>query len=201
MKKKKNKKGLLIVVSAPAGCGKDTILDKVLAECPNLHYSVSVTTRKKREGEAEGISYYFRTTEEFKKMLEEKELLEYTEYVGNYYGTPKTAVYDMLESGRDVILKIEVEGAGNIKKLFPDCVMIFIVPPSFTELERRLKKRGSEDEATIKNRIDAAKIELTFIKHYDYVIINNELDKAVDDFKTVVEAEKLAVRHGIPSIS
>ena len=186
-------KGLLIVVSAPAGCGKDTILERVLANNDNIFYSVSATTRAIRPGETDGVSYYFKSREEFEEMIKNFELLEYTEYCGNYYGTPKKAVMDMLEAGKDVVLKIEVEGASNIRKMFPDCVMVFILPPSIAELDRRLHKRGTETEEVIRKRIETAKSELTYAVNYDYTIVNGELEKAIEDFETVVKAEKFRV--------
>ncbi len=184
-------KGILIVVSAPAGCGKDTILEQALARNDNLFYSVSATSRGIRPNETDGVSYHFKTREQFEDMIKNGELLEYTEYCGNYYGTPKKAVEDMLSAGKDVILKIEVEGAANVKKIFPDCTMIFILPPSFGELDRRLHKRGTEDEETIKRRIATAREELTYARNYDYLIVNGALEKAVDDFLAVVSAEKM----------
>ena len=193
-------KGLLIVVSAPAGCGKDTILESVFKSFGNLRYSVSATTRQKREGEKEGVHYFFKSREEFELLIKNKELLEYTEYAGNYYGTPKSFIPQMLSEGKNVVMKIEVEGAGNIKKLFPDCVLVFILPPSFDELERRLKKRGSEDGETIKKRIAIAKIEMSFVKNYDYVIINDKIENAAGDFSAIIRAEKLAIRRGLPVI-
>lgn len=183
-------KGILIVVSAPAGCGKDTILGEALAANGNLFYSVSATSRAMRPGETDGVSYHFRTREQFEKMIADGELLEYTQYCGNYYGTPKKAVEDMLAAGKDVILKIEVEGAANVTRIFPDCVMIFILPPSFEELNRRLHKRGTEDEETILRRIETAKRELTYAENYDYLIVNGELSEAVGDFLAAVSAEK-----------
>lgn len=183
-------KGILIVVSAPAGCGKDTILGEALVANGNLFYSVSATSRAMRPGETDGVSYHFRTREQFEKMIADGELLEYTQYCGNYYGTPKKAVEDMLAAGKDVILKIEVEGAANVKRIFPDCVMIFILPPSFEELNRRLHKRGTEDEETILRRIETAKRELTYAENYDYLIVNGELSEAVGDFLAAVSAEK-----------
>ena len=183
-------KGILIVVSAPAGCGKDTILAEALAANGNLFYSVSATSRAMRPGETDGVSYHFRTREQFEKMIADGELLEYTEYCGNYYGTPKKAVEDMLAAGKDVILKIEVEGAANVKRIFPDCMMVFILPPSFEELNRRLHKRGTEDEETILRRIETAKRELTYAENYDYLIVNGELSEAVNDFLAAVSAEK-----------
>lgn len=186
-------KGLLIVVSAPAGCGKDTILEQVLANNDNIFYSVSATTRTIRPGEVDGASYYFKSRDEFETMIKNSELLEYTEYCGNYYGTPRKAVMDMLDAGKDVVLKIEVEGAANIKRIFPDCVMIFILPPSISELDRRLHKRGTESEEVIQKRIAAAKNELTYAANYDYTIVNGALEKAIEDFETVVRAEKFRV--------
>lgn len=185
-------KGILFVVSAPAGCGKDTILEKVLERCENLHYSVSATSRAMREGEVDGKSYFFRTREQFRDMLDNSELLEYTEYCGNYYGTPKQTVLDTLESGKDVVLKIEVEGAANVKKIFPEAVLIFILPPSMTELERRLHKRGTEAEEIIQKRLKIAENEMKFAPQYDYVVVNGDLDAAIDDFITVIRAEKMS---------
>lgn len=193
-------KGLLIVVSAPAGSGKDTILECAFKSCNNLNYSVSATTRAARPGEEEGVHYFFKTREEFARLIENNQLLEYTEYAGNLYGTPREYIPKMLEAGKNVVLKIEVEGAANIKKLFPDCVSVFILPPSFAELERRLRKRGTETEETIKKRVGIAKIEMSFVKNYDYVIINENLDDAVKDFIAIIEAEKLSTKHGIPVI-
>lgn len=184
-------KGILIVVSAPAGCGKDTILEQALSRNDNLFYSVSATSRAMRPGETDGVSYHFRTREQFESMIKNGELLEYTEYCGNYYGTPRKAVEDMLAAGKDVILKIEVEGAGNIRKMFPDCTMIFILPPSFAELDRRLHKRGTEDEETIQRRLKTAREELTYARNYDFLVVNGALEKAVDDFLAVVAAEKM----------
>ncbi|MCL2109634.1 MAG: guanylate kinase [Oscillospiraceae bacterium] len=197
----RNKKGLLIVVSAPAGCGKDTILEAAFNLCDNLHYSVSVTTRTPRDGEQDGVHYFFKTREEFAEMLKNNELFEHTEYAGNLYGTPKSTIPEMLEAGKDVVLIIEVEGAENIKKIFPDCVLIFVLPPSLAELERRLKKRGTETGDTIKRRIDIAKIEMSFVKNYDYVIINERIEDAVAAFAAVIQAEKLTVKRGLPIIS
>lgn len=187
-------KGILFVVSAPAGCGKDTILEKALAKDINLCYSVSATTRAMRPGETDGISYYFKTREEFEKMIADGELLEHTEYCGNYYGTPKETVEETLEGGKNVVLKIEIEGAANVKRLLPDSVLIFILPPSMQELDRRLHKRGTEDEETIKKRLKQAENEIACADSYDYVIINGDLDEAVSDFVSVIKAEGFRAR-------
>lgn len=190
-------KGLPIVISAPSGCGKDTILEQLYKKNSNLTQSVSATTRAMREGEIDGVSYHFTTTDAFEKMIENGEVLEYTQYCGNYYGTPKKAVTDMLEQGRDVILKIEVEGAMNIKKIFPGCVLIFILPPSMSELERRLRKRGTETEETIAARIAQARNELQFADKFDYLVVNGDLEKAVDDVNTVILAEKMNTKRSL----
>ena len=186
-------KGILFVVSAPAGCGKDTILEQALSRNINLHYSVSATTRAMRPGEVDGVSYHFKSREQFEEMLAQNELLEHTEYCGNYYGTPRKAVEDMLENGKNAVLKIEIEGAANVKKLFPEAVLIFILPPSMEELERRLRKRGTEDEPTIQKRLQQARTELSHAQSYDYAITNGDLEKAVDDFVAVVTAEGFKV--------
>ena len=182
-------KGILFVVSAPAGCGKDTILEQALSRNINLHYSVSATTRAMRPGEVDGVSYHFKTHEQFEEMIAKNELLEHTEYCGNYYGTPRQTVEEMLENGKNTVLKIEREGAANVKKLFPEAVLIFILPPSMQELERRLRNRGTEDEPTIQKRLEQAKTELSYAKNYDYAITNSDVEKAVDDLIAVVTAE------------
>ncbi|MCM1298262.1 MAG: guanylate kinase [[Eubacterium] siraeum] len=182
-------KGILFVVSAPAGCGKDTILEKALAKDINLCYSVSATTRAIRPGETDGISYLFKTREEFELMIDEGKLLEHTEYCGNYYGTPKEAVEETLSCGKNVVLKIEIEGAENVKRLLPDSVLIFILPPSMQELSRRLHKRGTEDEETIERRLKQAETEISCAEKYDYIIVNGDLDEAVRDFVSIVKAE------------
>lgn len=183
-------KGLLFVVSAPAGCGKDTILEQVLAKEYNVGYSVSATTRAPRVGEVDGTHYFFITRERFEEMIANGEVLEYTEYCGNYYGTPRKGVEAMLAEGKDVVLKIEIEGAMNIKKLFPDCCLVFILPPSMRELERRLRKRGTEDEPTIMRRIAQAKNELDAAADYDYFVVNDDLEDAVNDLIAVIRGEK-----------
>ena len=187
----KMNKGLPIVISAPSGCGKGTILEQLYKKNQNLVQSVSATTRAIREGETDGVSYHFTTVDEFEKMIENGEVLEYTSYCGNYYGTPKKAVTDLLAQGKDVILKIEVEGAMNIKRIFPECVLIFILPPSISELERRLRKRGTETEETIAARTAQARNELEFADKFDYLVVNGDLDKAVDDVNAVILAEKM----------
>ena len=186
-----NDKGLLFVVSAPAGCGKDTILEQVLQKTHSAGYSVSATTRAPRDGEIDGVHYRFLTRERCEEMIKEGAVLEYTEYCGNYYGTLRESVESLLSRGKDAVLKIEIEGAMNIKKQFPDCCLVFILPPSMAELERRLRKRGTETEEKIAERLTQARNELAAAENYDYLIVNGELDKAVDDITAVMRAEKL----------
>ena len=179
------------MVSAPAGCGKDTILNELLKKTDKAGYAVSATTRAPREGEVNGVHYHFLTREEFERKIAEKEVLEYTEYCGNYYGTLRKSVNDLLNEGKDAILKIEVEGAMNIKKLFPEACLVFILPPSWEVLEKRLRDRGTETEDKIVERTKQAHNEVKFAKNYDYFIVNDELENAVSDLLAVMRAEKL----------
>lgn len=181
---------LLFVVSAPAGCGKDTILNELFKKTDTAGYAVSATTRPPREGEIEGVHYHFLTKDVFSFLIESGEVLEYTEYCGNYYGTLKKSVENLLNEGKDAVLKIEVEGALNIKKMFPEACLVFILPPSWEELERRLRGRGTETEDVIVKRIAQAKVEFESAVNYDYLVVNDKLDVAVDDLLAVFRAEK-----------
>ena len=181
------KNGLLIVVSAPSGCGKGTILSEILKN-DNYFFSVSATTRKPREGEEDGVNYYFLTKDQFENNIKNNGMLEYAEYCGNYYGTPKEPIEKNLSEGKNVILEIEVNGAMQIRKKCPDAVFLFIMPPSIKELDRRLHKRGTETEEVIASRISQAKKEMTYAKNYDYIVVNDALEDAVDDFKSIVRA-------------
>ncbi|GHU59483.1 guanylate kinase [Clostridia bacterium] len=184
-------KGLLVVLSAPAGCGKDTVLERVLSEEENLEYSVSTTTRKPRVGEVDGVHYNFVDVASFEYMLKSGELLEYTNYVGNYYGTPRGTVEKRLDSGKDVVLKIEIEGAMNVRRLFPETVMIFMKPPSVEVLRERLRKRGTETPDVIEKRVETAARELLLADKYDYVVVNDILSDAVRDVRAILRAERL----------
>ncbi|MDR1674311.1 MAG: guanylate kinase [Oscillospiraceae bacterium] len=184
------KAGLLIVVSAPSGCGKGTILREVMKD-GGYYYSVSATTRKPRENEIHGKDYFFITEDEFKRCIDSGEMLEYTVYCGYYYGTLRQPVYDRLSSGEDVILEIEVDGARQIRNLCPDAVFIFFQPPSLEALRSRLLERNSECDEIIQQRLTAAQEELKHTEEYDYAIVNETVQKAVDDFKAAVRAEKL----------
>ncbi len=183
-------RGLLIVLSGPSGVGKGTVCRALREEEDNnLQYSVSATTRKPREGEVEGIHYFFKSREEFERMIEQKELLEHAEFVGNYYGTPVEWVRETLENGQDVILEIEVQGAFQVKELLPEAVFLFLAPPSLQELRNRLIGRGTESEEVIKQRLLVAREEIELMDAYDYVVTNDEVDKAIDRIKAIVTAE------------
>lgn len=176
-----NNKGVLVLFSGPSGVGKDTVLEIVLNKDTSLQKSVSCTTRGIRENEIDGKDYYFITVPEFEKMIENHEVLEFTRYGQNFYGTPKAPIDKWLSEGKTVILKIEVEGASNIKKLYPDSVGIFIMPPSMEVLEQRLRSRGTEDEADIKKRLEIAQSEIGHSKVYDYLVVNDDLEKTSEN--------------------
>ncbi len=184
-------KGKLYVVSAPSGCGKGTILSEVLKNNDNLFYSVSATTRCPRDGEEDGVNYYFLSVEDFKKQIENGGMLEYAQFCDNYYGTPKQKVLDKLNKGIDVILEIETNGAMQIKKAMSEAILIFILPPSVSELRRRLNKRGTEKQDIIDKRVNEAEAEIKKACEYDYIMINDELEKAIEDFEAILKASKL----------
>lgn len=183
-------KGLLIVLSGPSGAGKDTILHTLLQKSQDLRLSVSATTRNPREGEVDGRDYFFVTKEQFLSMRQNGEVLESADYCGNYYGTPAKPIRDWMDAGSDVVLEIEVQGGGQIKQKCPDCVSVFILPPSVGELERRLRDRGTESEEAIQKRLQAARQEILQAKAYDYVVINDTVDNAVAAIQHIVAAEK-----------
>ncbi len=187
-----NKRGQLVVVSAPSGCGKDTIVAEVLDKMNgNGFLSVSMTTRPMRPGEAEGINYYYVTHEEFQNNINNGEMLEYATYGNNFYGTPVGPVKKLLDKGKTVFLVIEVEGGKNVKKIFPDAIKIFIVPPSLEILEKRLRGRGTDSNDAIEARMSIAKTELERANEYDYIVENDVLDDAVDDVLAIIRAEHL----------
>lgn len=192
-------KGILIVVSAPSGTGKGAIIEKLLADDKNITHSVSATTRQPRKGETDGVSYYFLSRSEFEKMISEKALIEWDEYVGNYYGTPRKYIDEKTAAGGDVILDITVAGAVNIKKECPEAVMIFVLPPSIEELERRITSRGTDSAEAIKNRLDYAYAEFKHVDKYEYVVVNDDLDTAVGEIKDIIAAERMKYNRN-PSI-
>lgn len=185
--------GVLLVVSGPSGAGKGTICSMLREQMPNLGYSVSVTTRQPRTGEVDGVNYFFKTVDEVKAMIAKDELLEYAEVYGNYYGTPREYVMEQLKSGKDVLLEIDIQGALQVKKRFPEGVFVFIVPPSLDELSARIYKRGTDSEDVIKRRLASAASELTYAAEYDYIIVNDIAEKAADKVLTIMEAERYRV--------
>ena len=195
---KLNTKGLLVVISGPSGVGKGTVR-KALFNMPkhNLVYSVSMTTREKREGEIDGVDYYFVSKEEFQKRRKEGKFLETAEFVGNYYGTPLDKVNDQLDAGNEVVLEIEVEGAIQVKRKVPDCVMIFIVPPGKQALYDRLKRRGTENDEVIQERIAKANREFKLAHLYDYIVVNDEVNNAADRIMAIIRAEHAKTERSI----
>lgn len=179
-------KGLLIVYTGASGVGKGTIMKKLLAENPGYRLSVSATTRAPREGEQNGREYYFVTRERFDEMIAEDGFLEHAEYVGNKYGTPKEPVFRMLDEGLDVFLEIEVKGFLQIKKACPDCVSIFIAPPSFDELRLRLEGRGTESPEVIEARLRTAEQELSYQSMFDHVVVNDDADRAAGEIMSII---------------
>ncbi|MBS8263405.1 guanylate kinase [Mesobacillus boroniphilus] len=183
-------KGLLIVLSGPSGVGKGTVRKELFSQPDTaFEYSVSATTRLPREGEQNGVDYFFKTREEFEEMIKQDQLLEYAEFVGNYYGTPVEYVRATLDAGRDVFLEIEVQGASQVRKKFPEGLFIFLAPPSLSELENRIVTRGTETEEIIKGRMKAAREELEMMELYDYVVENDHIENAADRVKSIVVAE------------
>jgi guanylate kinase len=183
-------KGILIVLSGPSGVGKGTVRKALFSEEElSLQYSISATTRKPREGEVHGVDYLFKERMEFEEMIKNDQLLEWAEYVGNYYGTPVEYVQKTLDEGKDVFLEIEVQGAMQVKKAFPEGLFIFLAPPSLSELRNRIVTRGTESEDLIHNRLTAAKEEIEMMDSYDYVVENDKVEHACDKIKAIVTAE------------
>lgn len=180
------KRGTLFVYSGCSGVGKGTIMKELLSADDNIRLSVSATTREARPGETHGKEYFFVSKEEFGKMVEEDGFLEHEEYCGNFYGTPRKAVEDMLQNGYNVFLEIEVKGGVSVINRYPECVSIFVLPPSLDELERRLRSRGTETEDVIRNRLETAVDELKIAPFYKYQVVNGELSKAVEEVLSIV---------------
>ncbi|WP_078554776.1 guanylate kinase [Bacillus alkalicellulosilyticus] len=185
----RKEKGLLIVLSGPAGVGKGTVCGALRNENTEIQYSVSATTREPRAGEVDGVNYFFKSREEFESMIENNQLLEHAEYVGNYYGTPIDYVKQTIEEGTDIILEIEVQGALKVRERFPEGVFIFLMPPSLAELRKRIQGRGTETAEIIDRRMTVAKEEIDMMKKYDYVVENDEVALAVERIKAIVTAE------------
>lgn len=186
-------KGNLFIVTGPSGAGKGTVLGKVMPSMEDLHYSVSATTRAPRAGEQDGVNYYFLEKQEFLNMIDRGEFLEHAEYVGNYYGTPAGPVDECLEKGMDVILEIEVQGALIVKAKRPEAKLVFIIPPSFSDLELRLRSRGSESDEVIEKRMNKAREEYKMAGKYDYIVLNGDVERAADELRSIIKACRCTV--------
>ena len=182
-------KGILFVLSGPSGVGKGTVRKALFEQDTDLKYSISMTTRPKRESEQEGVDYFYRSKQVFEEMIHNNKLLEYAQYVGNYYGTPREYVEETLQSGKDVFLEIEVQGALQVKENFPEGVFIFLFPPSLEELKNRIVNRGTETAEHVKNRLLAAREEIEMMDAYDYVVVNDKIETAVNKIQAIVKSE------------
>lgn len=196
-----NDKGLLLVISGPSGVGKGTICREYIKNHDDCALSVSATTRSPREGEIHGESYFFMTHDEFRKKIDEGGFLEHAVFCENYYGTPKDAVMRMLESGKNVILEIEVQGALQVRSHYPEAVFIFVIPPSLDELEERLRGRGTETDEVIAKRLDRAKAEFKYIDKYNYVLVNDTVAAATERLQAIITAEKCVMSRNYKSIN
>lgn len=190
-------KGLLVVLSGPSGAGKDTVLSSLLARNNNIKISTSATTRKPRDGEVEGVDYYFMSKSEFAQLISKNGMLEHAEYCGNYYGTPYAQVEKWLSKGKDVILEIEVNGGAQVMKKCPDAISIFIVPPSLKELEMRLRNRATESDDVIDKRLNIAKEEIKSAYEYNYIVVNDNVEQCADDICNIIVSEKMRTNRKI----
>lgn len=190
--------GLLLVVSGPSGAGKGTVCRELLRRLPGLWYSVSATTRPPRPGERDGVDYYFISEEEFRRLREADALLEWAQVYGDYYGTPRAPVVERLAQGQDVLLEIDVQGARQVKARLPEAVTVFLLPPSYGELARRLAGRGTEDAAQMRRRLELASFEIERAKEYDYLVVNEEIAQATAKIEAIITAEKCRPQRAAP---
>ena len=186
-------KGKIFVITGPSGVGKGTVVERVLKQLENIYLSVSCTTRPKREGENEGVNYFYKTKEEFQKNIEAEEFLEWAEFAGDYYGSPKFQINNYLSCGKDVLLEIEVQGAKQVKQKAKEAILIFLAPPSFEALEERLIKRQTESVEKVKIRLKKAREEMKEIKLFHYIVINDKLDEAVQNVVSIIRAERCRI--------
>ena len=194
-------KGILIVLSGFSGAGKGTLVKELMKTYDNYALSISMTTRKPREGEVHGREYFFTERESFEEKIAQNGLIEYAEYCGNYYGTPRDYVEEMLAPGRDVLLEIEIQGMHKVKKMFPDMLTLFVTPPSIAELEKRLRGRGTETEEVIKKRLARAAEEAKGMEDYEYLVVNDDLQECVEEIHSIVKAAKRASRRNTEFIN
>ena len=194
-------KGRVYIISGPSGSGKDTLLKKVFKRKPDIAFSISSITRDMRPGEVEGEKYNFISREKFEEMLQNDQLLEYNVFVGNYYGTPKAPVIDCIESGKDMLIEVDVNGASQIRKKMPEAISIFILPPSLEILKSRLTGRGTDSSEVIEKRLNEALREIACAKDYDYIVVNDNLDTAVDDFVSIMSVDEFRTDRNLELIN
>jgi len=198
---KRKQPGVLMVISGPSATGKGTVCKKLMSVADHLRFSVSVTTRLPRAGEVEGVNYFFRKKEEFQRMIQNDELLEWAEVYGNFYGTPRSSVQEALERGEDIVLEIDPQGALQVKSRFPQGVFIFLMPPSLKELSARIQKRGSETPEAMIRRLQSAKIEIGSAFQYDYLVVNDDIEVATFQIQQILDAEKCRMSRNLYSVN